>query len=187
MKTMTNAFVAVILSGCAALLPGGRQETVAPWNSFEEAKAAYDRIEPYVSRLSDLHNLGYDPKQTPNVAILNYSQVVKTAVPQASFSIEDQPQGIRDCIRAENRCIGYSLEQSQIKRKRVGNFFLDFLNFDRETLITGWRFSALVVVIDGTVVYKQWSGQPMVRQVDRSRNPLGPFQSAGDAKNVLQM
>jgi hypothetical protein len=187
MKTMANAFVAFILSGCAALLPGGRQETVAPWDSFEEAKASYDRIEPYVTRLNDLHELGYDPKQTPNVAILNYSQVVKTAVPQPSFSIDDQPQGIRDCIRAENRCIGYSLEQSQIRRKRVGNFFLDFLNFDRETLITGWRFNALIVVIDGTVVYKQWSGQPMVRQVDRNRNPLGPFQSAGDAKNVLQM
>jgi hypothetical protein len=113
--------------------------------------------------------------------------VVKTAVPQPSFSIEDQPQGIRDCIRAEARCIGYSLEQSQIRRKRVGNFFLDFLNFDRETLITGWRFNALIVVIDGTVVYKQWSGQPMVRQVDRNRNPLGPFQSVGDAKNNLQM
>jgi hypothetical protein len=37
------------------------------------------------------------------------------------------------------------------------------------------------------VVYKQWSGQPMVRQVDRNRNPLGPLQGAGDAKNILQM
>ena len=187
MKTMIIACVAIILSGCAALLPGGRLETVAPWNSFEEAKAAYDLIEPYVTKLANLHDLGYDPKQTPDLTILNYSQVVKTAVPQPSFSIEDQPQGIRDCIRAEARCIGYSLEQSQIRRKRVGNFFLDFLNFDRETLITGWRFNALIVVIDGTVVYKQWSGQPMVRQVDRNRNPLGPFQSVGDAKNNLQM
>ena len=27
--------------------------------------------------------------------------------------------------------------------------------------------NAATVVVDGTVVYKQWSGQPMVRQVDR--------------------
>lgn len=187
MKTWANALVASILSGCVALLPVGRQDTVAPWNSFDDAKASYDRIQPYTTKVVDLHQLGYDPSQTPNVTILNYSQVVKTAVPQPSFSIEDQPQGIRDCIRAENRCVGYSLEQSQIRRKRVGNFFLDFLNFDRETLISGWRFSALIVVVDGTVVYKQWSGQPLVRQIDRSRNPLGPFQGAGDARNILQM
>ena len=186
MKTGVITAVALIVSGCVALLPGGKQETVAPWHSFEEAKAAYDRIEPYQTKVSDLHDLGYDPARTPNVNILNYSQVVKLAVPQPSFSIEDQPQGIRDCIRAENQCIGYTLEQSQIKRKRVGNFFLDFLNFDRETVITGWRFSALIVVVDTTVVYKQWSGQPMVRQIDRNRNPLGPLQGIGDTRNILQ-
>lgn len=186
MKTLAVALVAVLVGGCAALLPVGRQETVVPWHSFEEAKAAYDRIEPYTTKVADLHDLGYDPAKTPNVTLLNYSQVVKKAVPQLSFSIEDQPQGIRDCIRAENRCIGYTLEQSQIKRKRVGNFFLDFLNFDRETLITGWRFNALIVLVDGTVVYKQWSGQPLVRQIDRNRNPLGPFQGLGDTRNILQ-
>ena len=186
MKTLANVLVAFIVSGCAALLPGGRQETVAPWHSFEDVKAAYDRIEPYVTKVADLRALGYDPAKTPNVTILNYSQVVKTAVPQPSFSIEDQPQGIRDCIRAADRCVGYTLEQSQIKRKRVGNFFLDFLNFDRETRISGWRFSALIVVVDATVVYKQWSGQPLVRQIDRNRNPLGPLQGVGDARNILQ-
>lgn len=187
MKTLANVLVALIVSGCAALLPGGRQETVAPWHSFAEAKAAYDRIEPYATKVSDLHGLGYDPGQTPNVTILNYSQVIKTAVPQPSFSVDDQPPGIRDCIRAESRCIGYALEESQIKRKRVGNFFLDFLNFDRETLISGWRFNALVVIVDGTVVYKQWSGQPMVKQVERNRNPLGPFQGSGSeaARNLV--
>lgn len=170
----------IAAGGCSGMLPTGRQETVTPWHSFEDAQAAYDKIVPYKTTRAELHELGYDPTQTANVTILNFSQVVKTVIPQPAFSFEDLPQGMRDCIRSEERCVGYQLEQSQIKRKRVGNFFMDFLNFDRETLITGWRFGALIVVVNGTVVYKQWSGQPMVRQVDRSRNPLGPLQGAGE-------
>lgn len=186
MKNWPFLIALFALGGCTGLLPAGRQETVTPWHSFDDAKAAYERIAPYATTIAELHALGYDPKQTPNVTILNYSQVVKTAVPQPSFSIDDQPEGIRDCVRAEDKCIGYSLEQSQIKRKRVGNFFLDFFNFDRETAITGWRFAALIVIVDGTVVYKQWSGQPLVSQVERNRNPLGPLQGAGDSRSVLK-
>lgn len=180
MKRWSFTMVLILVSGCTSMLPAGRQETVTPWHTFEDAKAAYEKIEPYKTPVADLHTLGYDPAQTANVTILNYSQVAKTVLPHSNVSIEDLPQGIRDCVRAEKKCIGYSLEQNHVKRKRVGNFFMDFLNFDRETLITGWRFTALIVLVDGTVVYKQWSGQPMVRQVERNRNPLGPLQGAGD-------
>jgi hypothetical protein len=37
-----------------------------------------------------------------------------------------------------------------------------------------------VVMVDDRVVYKQWSGQPQVRETRVSRNPLGPFQGAGE-------
>lgn len=175
-----------VLSACSSLLPAGRQETITPWHSFEEAKAAYETIETYRTTREDLHALGYDPGKTANVTILNQSQVVKTVVPQPSLSIEEQPQGIRDCIRGEDKCIGYALEQSRLNRKRIGNFFLDFMNFDRETSITGWRFSALIVIVDGIVVYKQWSGQPLIHQFERNRNPLGPLQGAGDSRSLIK-
>lgn len=180
MRRWVLVWVVTVVGGCTGMLPAGRQETVTPWHSFEDAKEAYEKIIPYKTTRAELHELGYDPTQTANVTILNFSQVVKTVIPRTSYVLDDLPQGMRDCVRAEEKCFGYQLEQSQIKRKRVGNFFLDFLNFDRETLITGWRFGALVVLVDGTVVYKQWSGQPMVRQVERNRNPLGPLQGAGD-------
>lgn len=180
MRRWSFVMVLILTGGCTGMLPAGRQETITPWHSFEDAKATYDKIDPYSTSVAELHALGYDPKRTANVTILNYSLVAKTVLPNSNIALEDQPQGIRDCVRAEKKCIGYSLEQSQIKRKRIGNFFMDFLNFDRETEITGWRFAALIVLVDGTVVYKQWSGQPLVHQMDRNRNPLGPLQGAGD-------
>lgn len=171
--------LAVWLGGCSALLPVTRQETVMPWHSFDDAKAAYNRITPYQTTQSELHQLGFDPALTPNVNILNASQVVRAVMPQPVVSIAEFPPGIQDCYRAESECVGYSLEQSVTRRKRVGNFFLDFLNFDRETEITGWRFNTLLAIVRGTVVFKQWSGQPNVAQFERNRNPLGPIQDSG--------
>ena len=56
---------------------------------------------------------------------------------------------------------------------------LDFMNFKRDTHTTGWKFSALIVIIEDKVVYKQWSGNPNIDRNESQNNPLGPLQGAG--------
>jgi hypothetical protein len=159
---------------------------VSPWEDFSEVKAAYDSIRIGDTDVETVHRLGIDPEKTPNVQILNYSQVAKSVVPAGgTLSETDIPPGIRRCIRAQDHCVGYQLDQERIQRKRVGGFWSDFLNFKRETEITGWRFSALVVMVDSVVVFKQWSGQPHISEVQVSRNPLGPLQGAGEKAGSL--
>jgi len=77
--------------------------------------------------------------------------------------------------------MGYFMEPSRIERNRVGNFTLDFLNFKRDTLTTGWKFGALIVVINNQVVFKQWSGRPRIEETELRRNPLGPLQGIGES------
>ena len=50
------------------------------------------------------------------------------------------------------------MEPSCIDRKRVGgNFTLDLsLTYSSDTPTTGWKFGALIVVVDDKVVFKQW-------------------------------
>ncbi len=55
------------------------------------------------------------------------------------------------------------------------------LNFKRDTLVSGWKSAALIVVIDNVVVYKQCSGSPRIEQTELRRNPLGPLQGAGES------
>lgn len=167
------------LSGCANLLPELQDRPIPPWTSFEEAKASYDRIEPFTTDLDGLRALGFDPFKTPNVRLLNHSQVVETVLPAAVPTGIEIPRGIRECMNAQESCRGYFLEGGRIKRDRVGNFLLDFMNFRRETLTTGWKFSALIVTVNDKVVYKQWSGTPNIKEEALSRNPLGPLQGAG--------
>ena len=60
----------------------------------------------------------------------------------------------------------------------------DFLNFRRETDVTGWTFNALVLLVEDRVVYTLYGGQPNVREHEVTRQPLGPLQDWGEALPV---
>jgi hypothetical protein len=90
-------------------------------------------------------------------------------------------EGIPICINAKAECQAYKFEPKIIHTKRYGNVFLDLFNFKRKSQESGWQFSALIVLIDDTVVYKLWSGNPLINEDLETRNPLGPLQNPGDS------
>ena len=87
-----------------------------------------------------------------------------------------------DCIRVRTDCQGYELDQKMLRRDRYGNFWLDFFNFNRKTMTTGWEFNAVWLVKNDLVVYKLISGKPQVREDETRRNPLGPLQGIDTLK-----
>jgi len=167
-----------ILSACANLLPSVQHEVTIPWADFKQAKRSFDQIVPYETKLADIGKLGFGPDYVSNIQLLNQAQVVQAALPSPLQDPATIPKGIVDCMQAGVACLGYFMEPSKIEHQRVGNIVFDLLNFRRDTLSTGWKFAALIVVVNGTVVYKQWSGQPSIRATTRRTNPLGPFQAA---------
>ena len=173
--------VVATLCACSGMLPKARQGVSNPWHDFEGAKKSFDQIEPFKTDLNAVHQLGFDPFNTANVQVLNQAQVVNAVLPSALQDRSAIPRGMQDCMTAQQACVGYLMEPSQIDQQRVGNFMLDFLNFRRDTLTTGWKFSALIVVVDNTVVYKQWNGQPRIESTDHRTNPLGPLQGMGES------
>lgn len=174
-----------ILTGCASMLPNSKQDVRSHWQDFGDAKKTFDQITPYKTDMLTVKKMGFDPFKTPNMRILNHSQVVNAVLPSPLQERVTIPQGIFDCMKAQDGCVGYYMEPSQINRNRVGNFMLDFMNFKRNTLTTGWKFGALIVIIDDTVVYKQWSGQPMIEETELRTNPLGPLQGVGESMKSL--
>jgi hypothetical protein len=172
--------VAVSSAGCSSLLPKAESETDAPWKTFDDAKRTYDSIEPGRTTLDELKQLGFDPYGNRNVTVLHFSDVVAKYAP-SSIRDEYLEPGIRECLQMPTKCSAYSIEHRQIHRDRVGNFFLDFINYRRRTEITGWRFTAVIVIIGERVVYKSWSGVPAISEVEQATNPLGPLQDSGPA------
>jgi hypothetical protein len=64
--------------------------------------------------------------------------------------------------------------------KRIGNFWLDSLNFKREAVTKGWSVEALLVFVDDLLVYELVGGQPTINEYEVRRNPLGPLQGFGE-------
>jgi hypothetical protein len=184
MKSIPLLLASSALCACSAMLPDAKQDVSTPWSDFDSAKRSYDQISPYLTDMATVRRLGFDPYKTSNMQVLNQAQVVNAVLPSPLQEKASIPRGIADCMQVQEACVGYLMEPSKTEQKRVGNFFLDFLNFKRHTVTTGWKFSALIVVIDDHVVYKQWSGQPRIESTDLRRNPLGPLQSMGETLKV---
>jgi hypothetical protein len=173
------AALCLVAPGCSALLPSSKQTTASPWKSYEEAELTFDKIIPGVTTEADLRELKLQPGTNPNIAILNYSDVLMRFVPHASISISDLDTGVRLCITAKTGCKGFEISQSSLAKARNGNFFADVLGFSKSTHITGWKFNGLLLIKDGVVIYKLTGGQPSIAHQEEDNNPLGPVQSLG--------
>ncbi|MFZ5776250.1 MAG: hypothetical protein ACOY3Z_12275 [Thermodesulfobacteriota bacterium] len=170
----------LLLSGCSGLLPVAKITDQSPWDTFEQAKAAYDRIIPYKTTKEELDGLGFAPYQTPNIEILNYLAIINKFMPNTNITKEDLDAGLRHCLEAKNGCVAYEMKLRKLKNQRHGNLLLDMFKFRRETQQTGWQFTAFIVLVDKTVVYKLWDGKPLIDSQTYRKNPLGPLQEPSE-------
>ncbi len=170
--------LALALGGCSSLLPRGSSASSA-FESFETARHAIDSLVPMQSDVNALRVAGIDPEKQPNTTLLTHADVVRRFVPSTLLQREDLDPGVLRCLQAREACRGLEITASRIDKRRTGNFLADFTNFSRRSETTGWRFNALVLLVKDTVVYRAWGGQPTIREVETSTNPLGPLQDLG--------
>jgi hypothetical protein len=168
-----------LLCGCTGLLPRSKEVSVSPWNTYQEAQQTFDMIQPGKTTAFELKLLSLDPDTNPNIAILNYSDVLRRFLMNQSVSLADLDHGVRDCVMAKTECLGYEINQKLVKRHRNGSFWLDFMGFKRETHTAGWRFQGLILMKEGVVVYKLTGGQPVIHETEENNTPLGPLQGVG--------
>jgi len=121
---------AVIFSGCSttALLPRQQKIVVTPWNSFEEAKSAFDRVTPYQTKKDELDKLGFAPQGTSNIRILNYLDIMERFMPNQSITMEDLAPPLQDCLADEEHCMAYEIIIRKFDSQRFGNAFLDLFS-----------------------------------------------------------
>src|SRR4029079_18154706 len=146
--TLMGAALAGLLAGCSGMLPRQKEVTASPWPTYQAAQETFDKIVPGQTTIADLRNMALDPAENPNIAILNYADVMRKFMLNQSFSVQDLDQGVRDCVTAKVACRGFEINQSQVHRQRMGNVVLDVLGFQRETHTAGWRFNGLILLKD---------------------------------------
>jgi hypothetical protein len=60
--------------------------------------------------------------------------------------------------------------------KEYGGFWSNFFTFRTKSELSGWLFGSTIVMVDETVVYKLWEGNPAVLKRQEAVKPLGPLQ-----------
>lgn len=162
------------------MLPRSQSQS-SPFQDFDQARKAIDGLVPMKSDVAALARLGIDPVKQPNTAILTHPEIVRRFVPSAVLTRQDLDPGVLACLEAREACRGWEITGARISKARTGNFFADFTNFSRRSETTGWRFNALILLVNDVVVYRAWGGQPSVNEIEVNTNPLGPLQEMGPA------
>ncbi len=175
----------ITTTGCKSLFSSTSQRARTPWQNFEEAETAFDKIVPHKTTVPELKVMGFDPLTTPNIKILTYLDLIQRFIPNSSITMADLQPDVRACIESKDCCHAYEMELDLIDAKRFGNLALDILGFKRNTKTTGWRYKALVIVKDDVVAYKIRSGEPNVDRVEKKSRPLGPLQELDNAVSKL--
>jgi hypothetical protein len=179
-RRLAFAGALLIAGACETALPKDENIKVSPWDTFDDAKAAFDKIELNETGAKELRKLGFDPYQTANTNILSYLDVTHKFTVAGRLELSELEQAVQDCIAARTSCIGYEFIPQHLRSKRTGNAFLDVFGFRRHTIRSGWQFNALVLLNEDVVVYKLWRGTPVIHEVKKETNPLGPLQELGD-------
>jgi hypothetical protein len=178
---MKRSFILVLAAmlGACTVLPHGDQKVTSKWQDFDQAMQAYEKVEPFVTRLRELDALGFSPKAQPNVRILNHAELAERLIRVSERFVSALDEGLQQCLLSGDRCYGHEIKLRVTHDQRYGNVFADMLNFKRKVETRGWEFNALIVLVDDTVVYKSWSGTPELHEERSSTNPLGPLQGVG--------
>ena len=176
LRLLAGLFLCLV-SGCTWLLPRTHESTSSQWQNYEQAQQAFDRLVPGETSVAQLKEMALDPSTNPNITILNYTDILRRFLISQSITLNDLDEGVRICVTAKTGCRGFEVNQKILNKQRNGWFLLDLLAFKRDTEISGWAFTGLILLKDDVVVYKLTGGQPSIIGQESQQNPLGPVQA----------
>lgn len=187
-RTFTVLVLAGWVAGCSSFLPRSKETSggaATAWQSYEEAEQAFAKITPGTTTVPELATLRLDPRRNPNISVVPRFAVMQRFMVNNTVTLADLDDGVRDCISAQNACVGWEIDQTAMQRKRNGNPVFDMLKMRRETHSSGWHFTALLLIKDGVVIYKLAGGQPLIHQIASNEDILGPLQAIGSKLNGI--
>ena len=181
-RVVLRCIVLAALPGCSSLLPKTTEtsgDTKTAWQSYQQAEETFARITPRATTVEDLRKQHLDPRLNANMRIVPRYEIVQLFMVNGTMTLADLDDGVRECLEAQAACTAWEISQQATQKRRSGNAALDLVKLYRETQNSGWRFSGLLLLKDGVVIYKLTSGQPQILEVATTHDALGPLQLVG--------
>lgn len=179
-----GAFVCLLglgAAGCGSgVLPAQNQRAATDFVSYDQVVNAYEQIVPGRTSTQDLARIGFDAR-TGNVDVLSYLGIQERFMPRDSFKFDQLNPAVKACILSETGCTGFAFHPAHSATRRIGNAALDILGFQRVTRSEHWSAEIVLLMQNGIVTYKVFSGSPRTENVEDRVQPLGPLQDLGGA------
>jgi len=149
--------VALALIGCGTLtlLPRQPDSSGKEIASLKELALAYARVQPGLTRASQLAGLGFDAA-TPNVEALSYLGVMERYLSGDSTKFDRLDAALRNCIEARDRCTALVFKPGD--QQGAGGMFAT-LGFDAANA-AGRAAEVTLLLQNGRVAYKMITGMP---------------------------
>ena len=188
MKNMSIMIIVAVTSlmmvGCGSsgrFLPTTGVYTQSSWETYTEVETHVETIVLGETTNDDLIRMGFDLERMPNVKRLTYLDVMtkfKLDSPTrfTLFNNIELPQGVLKTLAAREHGRSYELRLESIVNKREGGVVLDVMGFRKTVHTTGWRANVLILMVDDIVEYVLYSGERNIDRIEKTKNPLGPFQ-----------
>ena len=188
-RVVASMLVTLVLVGCGGLGLLPRQVDVknTTFKNYHSVEVAYQQVTPGATRASDLGQIGFDSSDSPNVEVLSYLGVIERFMPRDSIKFDALDPAVQSCIEARDRCTAYVFRPERLHQERTGNWFLDILGFERETVSYGWSAEVMLLVQNGRVVYKVMDGKPRINNYhDDDDQKDVPDQSARTSEEAIR-
>src|SRR6201996_1763169 len=177
----TSALIAILAlpaascGGGGGLLPAEDNQSATTFTTYDQVVDAFEQIVPGKTHEEDLAHIGFDAR-TGNVDVLSYLGIEERFMPHDSFKFDRLSPAVQTCITSETACTGYVFHPAHTATKRIGNTTLDLLGFQRVSRSEHWSAEIILLVQNGVVTHKVFSGSPRTETMDNKTEPLGPFQ-----------
>jgi len=145
--------LALLICGALTLLPNQGETTAIRITTLKELAAAYDRVQPGMTRASQLAGIGFDTT-TSNVQVLSYLGIMERFAGD-SRKFDRLDGALQNCIEARDRCSAFVFKHGDDRAAgMLSTFGFGSANAaDRTAEVT-------LLVQDGRVAYKTISGVP---------------------------
>lgn len=151
--------VTLALLGCGTLtmLPRQGDSAATEFKSLKDLAVAYARVQPGLTRASQLAGLGFDTT-TPNVEVLSYLGVMERFMTGDSTRFDRLDAALQSCIEARDRCTAFVFKPGDQLRSHASGM-LATLGFGVATAAAR-AAEVTLLVQNGRVAYKMMTGVP---------------------------
>jgi hypothetical protein len=160
--TIAGVIAVLALIGCGALTLLPRQNDPIPvrFMTIKDLASAYARVQPGLTRASQLARMGFDTSSTGSQA-LSYLGVMERFMPRDSVHFDRLDAAVQDCIAARDHCTALVFRPMDRSFAPARNGILSAFGLGAAAA-TDQAPEVTLLVRDGRVAFKMISGMPIL-------------------------